>query len=102
MFPGLKEHMYPVLALFFKNYEERHGNKSREITKSPKHKTKTYRGRRSDVDTIQEYGRVIKRNGELAKWQNLPNPWKRLEQKISTEIDDLDNHLDLPGSWRIM
>ena len=98
LYPGLH-----VLAFLWQKLEGSGGKKFKEVTQhDPKQvvyiqKPETVKSRRSELDTtIQEYGRVIKRNDDLGKWRKLKN---LLDKKLDQSETD---EMDLPGSWRIM
>ena len=95
LYPGLH-----VLAFLWQKLEGSGGKKPKEITEHLNLLSKlpeTIKSRRSELDTtIQEYGRVIKRNDDLGKWRKLKN---LLDKKLDQSETD---EMDLPGSWRIM
>ena len=92
LYPGLH-----VLAFLWQKLEGAGGKKPKEIPQRSNLLPETIKSRRSELDTtIQEYGRVIKRNDDLGKWRKLKN---LLDKKLDQSETD---EMDLPGSWRIM
>merc|ERR1719350_1617326 len=93
LYPGLRQNIYVELAEAFKTYETL--RRIRDVSAArglPKNDFRIMM-RRSEprpMDTIEEYGRVIKKRNYWPKTY-----WKRQNPK---DVGDLD----LPGSWRIM
>jgi len=103
LYPGLNIKIYPALAEVFENFESLRQNEpklprpyfSTGLKRRSVMKQNANKNRRSDLvnaDTMQEYGRVIKKRFD---WLS---EWKRQAASRPDDVEDLN----LPGSWRIM
>jgi len=110
LYPGFRPNIYLELAEAFKTYETLRRVRDVSATRGlPKNDFRIMmrRSEASPLDTIDEYGRVIKKRSEprdtieeygrvIKKRDYWPKTyWKRQNPK---DVGDLD----LPGSWRIM
>jgi len=103
LYPGLNSRIYPALVEAFETFELLRQNESKSprpkysigLEKRSVMKQDSNKARRSDLvnsDTMQEYGRVIKKRDWLTEWK----------RQAASKPNDVVEDLDLPGSWRIM